>query len=480
MSAAAGPSPDGAGATADAGESPTVWTVSEIVGATRELLEEIFPEVLVRGEVSNFRAPVSGHWYFALKDDAAVLSVAMFARENAAVPFEVEEGMELVAGGRLTVYDRRGQFQMIARTLEPVGWGALQLAFEQLKEKLQAEGLFDPERKRPLPLLPRCVGVVTSSTGAAWRDMCRVWRRNEVPIRAILAPARVQGDEAASEIAAAIRRLNRHGEADVLIVGRGGGSREDLWAFNEEVVARAVAASGIPVVSAVGHETDQTITDFVADHRAATPTAAAEAVAVSRERLGRRIRGARRQADGAIAGMLSRARARLNDPRLQRRLRQPEGLLAVYRQRLDDAFAAATRPVEARVRVARQRLDVGGRRLIRAGVAPLALRRRHRVDDAASHIRAAIRERLRRARARLGQVAARVDALSPLAVLGRGYSICETADGTILRAASEVRVGDRVRVRLARGEMDCSVDDTRDTGAAGSLTDSGPAAPDPG
>jgi len=454
------------------GETPRVWTVGEIVGATRDLLEEIFPDVLVRGEVSNFRAPVSGHWYFALKDDVAVLSVAMFARENTAVPFEVEEGMELVAGGRLTVYDRRGQFQMIARTLEPIGWGALQLAFEQLKEKLQAEGLFDADRKRPLPLLPGCVGVVTSDTGAAWRDMCRVWRRNEVPIRAILAPARVQGDRAAGEIAAAIRRLNRHGEADVLIVGRGGGSREDLWAFNEEEVARAVAASAIPVVSAVGHETDQTISDFVADHRAATPTAAAEAVAVSRERLGRRLRGARQQAEGAVAGMLSRARARLNDPGLQRRLRQPAGLLAVYRQRLDEAFAAATRPVEVRVGTDRRRLEAAARRLGRAGVAAQALRRRHRVEEAAGRLRAAIRERLRRARASLGEAAARVDALSPLAVLGRGYSICQTPEGDILRSAAEVRAGDRVRIRLARGEMDCSVEETRETDGAGSLAGS--------
>lgn len=454
------------------GDDRRVWKVAEIVGAARDLLEEVFPDVLVRGEVSNFRAPVSGHWYFALKDDDAVLSVAMFARENATVPFEVEEGMELVAGGRLSLYDRRGQFQLIARTLEPVGWGALQLAFEQLKDKLQAEGLFDAERKRPLPLLPRCVGVVTSSTGAAWRDMCRVWRRNRVPIRAILAAARVQGDETASEIAAAIRRLNRHGEADVLIVGRGGGSREDLWAFNEEEVARTVAESRIPVVSAVGHEVDQTITDFVADHRAATPTAAAEAVAVSRDRLHRRIHSARRQAQGAVEGRLSRARARLNDPRLQRRLRQPTGLMALYRQRLDDAFAAATQPVETALRNARQRLDAAARRLTRAGVAPLALRRRYRVDDAGARVRTAMRDRLQRSRARLGELAARVEVLSPLAVLGRGYSICESAGGSILRAASDVRVGDRVRVRLARGELDCSVDETRAPETTASGTDS--------
>ena len=359
-----------------------VWSVSQFVGVSRDLLVEAMPFVWVRGEISGFSAPSSGHWYFDLKDDKALVPVAMFSRANSQVPFDVASGMEIIVGGEVTIYPVRGRFQIVAELLEPVGWGALQLAFEQLRARLLEEGLFDTERKRPLPVLPRSVGVVTSPTGAAWRDMCRVWHKNAVPLRAILSPARVQGTGAAEEIVAAIDRLNRHAEVDVIIVGRGGGSREDLWAFNEEVVARAIADSPIPVVSAVGHEIDQTIADFVADRHAATPTAAAELVAASRQSLMIRLESARRRTVAAASHRVLRTRSRLQAPRLQRSLRQPGRLLLVYRQRLDETFSGVRGRLDRRTAGHRRTLAVAARLLSARNPTAMALRRGARAEGA--------------------------------------------------------------------------------------------------
>jgi len=412
----------------DTDEQRQVWTVGEFVNTSRDLLADAMPFVWVRGEVSGFSSPASGHWYFDLKDEQALVPVAMFSRANAQVPFRVEEGMELIVGGEVTIYPLRGKFQIVAQALDPVGWGALQVAYEQLKAKLAEEGLFDPERKRPLPLLPGCVGVVTSPTGAAWRDMCRVWRNNDVPIRIILAPTQVQGSGAAEQIAAAIEQLNRHGEADVLIAGRGGGSREDLWAFNEEIVARAIAASEIPVVAGVGHEVDQTIADLCADHRAATPTSAAELVASRRTVLSDRLASAEHRARSVVSRHLLVVRNRLREPKLRRSLGQPSRLLAVYRQRLDEALERATVPLERRLRLARRSLELSARRLAARNLDAAAVRDRARLRD----------------------------------MLGRGYSICERSeDGVIVRAAADVRIGDKVTVRLAEDTLDCSVDATQ-------------------
>ncbi len=287
-----------------------VWSVSDLVEDAKWCLETKHSAVWVQGEVSNFRAQASGHWYFDLKDEHAVLPVAMFRSDNIGVPFSIEEGLAVTAFGRLSLFVRAGRFQLIANLLEPRGWGAQQLAFEQLKRRLSAEGLFDEEHKRPLPLLPRCIGVVTSPDGAAWHDMTRVWKRRQVGMRVLLAPSTVQGDRAPQELVAAIELLNRHDQADVLIVGRGGGSREDLWAFNDERVARAISTSRIPVISAVGHEIDVTITDLIADRRAATPTAAAEIVAPARSDLLRRLRAAARRAESAVDRRVRQARER--------------------------------------------------------------------------------------------------------------------------------------------------------------------------
>ncbi|MGD8330138.1 MAG: exodeoxyribonuclease VII large subunit [Acidobacteriota bacterium] len=440
-----------------------VWSVSQFVGLSRDIIEETMPFVWVRGEVSRLVCHASGHWYFTLKDEAARVPVAMFARANSQVPFDVEDGMELIVGGQATIYVAQGKFQIIAEVLEPEGWGALQLAYEQLKARLAEEGLFDAARKRRLPLLPRCVGVVTSASGAAWRDMTRVWQKNEVPLRVILSPARVQGDGAAAEIVAALARLDRHGEADVIIVGRGGGSREDLWAFNEEPVARAIAACSIPVVSAVGHEIDQTIADLVADARAATPTAAAELVAASRTRLVERLDGMERRATATLSHALLRARNHLQASGLQRSLRQPARLLRGYRQRLDEEFSRLTTYLERRVTADRRTLHDAARLLSARNPTAMALRKRARAERAAGAAEAAAGRILQRRRARLAAVVARIEALSPLAVLGRGYSITRRAeDGVVVRCAGDVASGDRVTVRLAEDTLDCTVDATHE------------------
>lgn len=437
-----------------------VWTVGEIVGLSKEILEEAFNTVLVRGEISNLHQHRSGHWYFKLKDEDAVLDVAMFRGANREVVFAVDDGLEVIAGGRLTIYPPRGNFQMVIEFLEPVGWGALQLAFEQLKARLHEEGLFEDSRKRPIPLLPRCVGVVTSDSGAAWRDLCRVWHRREVPITVILAPAKVQGEGAADEIATAVDRLNRHGEAEVMIVGRGGGSREDLWAFNEEVVARAIASSRIPVISAVGHEIDITIADLVADRRAATPTAAAEVVAASRQELLQRLEHAYQRAHAAIARRLGDSRARLNDPRLQRRLRQPAGLLNVYRQRLDDVWYEISTPFQRSIELRRNRVRSAGQRLALSDPRRHLAERRSALVAAMQSARASLGRTQQHAEGRFGEVAARIEALSPLGVLARGYSICErSGDGLILRRSADVGGGDQVRIRLHQGQLVCQVDE---------------------
>ena len=444
------------------GRERQVWTVSQFVGITRDLIEDAMPFVWVRGEVSRLVRHASGHWYFTLKDQGAHVPVAMFSRANSQVPFEVEDGMELIVGGQATIYAAQGKFQIIAEALEPEGWGSLQLAFEQLKARLAEEGLFGADRKRPLPLLPRCVGVVTSASGAAWRDMTEVWRKNAVPLRIVLSAARVQGDGAAAEIVAALRRLERHGAADVIIVGRGGGSREDLWAFNEEPVARAIAACAIPVVAAVGHEIDQTIADLVADARAATPTAAAELVAASRAALHERLEGLLRRATAGTAHRLMRARARLQASGLHRNLRRPARLLRGYRQRLDDGFSAIAQPVHQRITAGQRQLHDAARRLTARSPAALALRRAARAQDAARTADAAMLRLLERRRARLNATVARIEALSPLAVLRRGYAICRRADdAAVVRRAADVSPGDAVTVRLEQDTLDCTVGGTR-------------------
>jgi len=434
-----------------------IFTVSEILSETRWALENTFTGIWVRGEITGVSRARSGHWYFQLKDDQAVLPTAMFRSDAMHLPFELQDGIEVLACGRLSLYEPQGRFQLIANALEPAGWGAQQLAFEQLKQRLAAEGLFDEARKRPLPLLPSCVGVVTSSVGAAWHDMRIVWERRAVPIRAVLSPSRVQGEHAATEIATAIELLAEHGEAEVLIVGRGGGSREDLWAFNEEIVARAIAECPLPVISAVGHEVDFTIADWVADRRAATPTAAAEIVAPSRAELEERAEaGLHRVARGA-EHRLARAARRLHEPAVRRALAEPSRAVRAHQQRLDVAWEAIEDRIEREGRTRRRRLATTGTRLVRHEPSRLLADAERGLAELRGRLRAAATARTTARSAALRATAARTEAMSPLQVLGRGYALCQDEAGQLLRDAATVSPGDGVRVRLHRGELDCEV-----------------------
>ncbi len=396
-----------------ANQIPAYLTVSELTQSIKNSLEREPGEVWVVGEMSNFRIPPSGHLYFTLKDDKSQIGAVMFRRQGNGLAFAPEDGMEVLCFGRVSLYAARGDVQLYVEIMEPRGKGALYLAFEQLKRRLAAEGLFAAERKRPLPMLPCSIGIVTSLHGAALRDMLRILDDRFAERRVIVRPVKVQGDGAASEIAEGIADLSRSGLVEVMIVGRGGGSLEDLWAFNEEIVARAIYAASVPVISAVGHEIDFTIADFVADHRAPTPTAAAEMVVARREELEDQIH--------ALAN---------------RFLRCVQGRLAVER----DALARLAK-----------RLSDPTRRL---------RENQQRVDDLSLSLSRRFQDHLARFRRRLAHGSERLNGLSPLAVLERGYSIAHTVpDGAIVKDSAALTVGDRLRVTFARGKALCRVEE---------------------
>jgi len=438
---------------------PRPLTVSELVGGVRELLEEELGRVQVVGEVSNLFRAASGHSYFTLKDDRAQIKAALFRGSAARIPFDLEEGLEFVVHGEVTLYVQRGDLQIIVRRLEPVGQGALQLAFEQMRERLAAEGLFDATRKRGIPAFPRRVGVVTSPAGAAVRDVVRVSGDRFPATPLLVSPTRVQGDGAEDEIARALARLERIDDIDVILLVRGGGSLEDLWAFNTERVARAIHACPIPVVSGVGHETDVTIADLVADARAATPSAAAMLALPDGDAWRDQVEGLAGRLRRGLAGGLERGRQRLATARARLHAHAPAARLAVDRSRFDAAERALRRLAAAAL------ADRSGRsvqlhaRLARAaaGVVPPRRSRRDQLDD-----------RLRRAgplavwlrRQRLSEAVARLDALSPLGVLSRGYAIARGPDGRVLHRAQELAPGDSVRVRLSEGEFEAEVTGT--------------------
>ena len=436
--------------------SPEILTVTELARQLNGVLEGAFASVWVEGEISNFTAHGSGHWYFTLKDDGASLSSAMFRGSNSRVRFRPEHGMAVLCRGRLSLYPPHGRTQLIVDRMEPRGVGALQAAFEQLRARLEAEGLFDASRKRRLPFLPACIGVVTSPTGAALRDVLRVLYARYQPLEVILAPSRVQGDGAAEEVAAALDLLNTDGRADVIICGRGGGSLEDLWAFNEETVARAIVRSRIPVISAVGHEVDVTIADMVADRRAATPSNAAEIAVPVRAELDATLDELQQRL--ATAWDRGARRRREVQQRLRRHLVDPRRYLQIQSQRrdeLDGRLAGAHQrhlgDLADRLRGLVQRLEAG------SPVQRIVVERRN--------LRA-VREALVRSGQHLyalkvgslQQAAGRLDALSPLAVLERGYAIT-TREGVPLTAAADVEPGERVDVRLHRGALVCTVEE---------------------
>ena len=448
-------------------------TVSELTESVRKAIEARFNSVWIEGEISNFKAHSSGHWYFTIKDEGAQLRAKCFRSANSRIRFRPKDGLHVRARGRLTVYEARGDYELIVETLDPVGAGALQIAFEQLRDRLKAEGLFAPELKRPLPVFPGRVGVVTSPTGAAIRDILNVISRRTRTVHVLFSPARVQGDSAGSDIARAIKLLNDHHArallagrekdlVDVLIVGRGGGSTEDLWAFNTEEVARAIRASTIPVISAVGHETDFTIADFVADQRAPTPSAAAELVAAHEDQLCAALAQAGQSLAQLLRYKIVRARTRVQEQALSQAFDEVRSRI---REAAAETNAAGHRLeilINQTVRSARLRNDA-----LSGSLAPAQLRARFaaarlRFDSAYTNCNLALEKQVEAARGRLGLAAASLDALSPLAVLQRGFAVAQSADGKLLREAQQVSVGDSIKVRLAKGRLNARVEGVDD------------------
>jgi exodeoxyribonuclease VII large subunit len=435
-----------------------VCTVSELALRIKASLEDQFPAVWVEGEISNLRTPSSGHAYFTLKDDTAQLRCVLFRSRGRRLAFQPEDGMQVLAFGGLDVYVARGEYQLVVELLEPKGVGALQLAFEQLKRKLEAEGLFDAARKRALPPFPRTIGIVTSPTGAAIRDMLHVIGRRFADLRILVAPVRVQGEEAPGEIVRALADLQEVAELDVVIVGRGGGSIEDLWAFNDERVARAIAGCRVPVISAVGHETDFTIADFVADLRAPTPSAAAELVVQEKLQVVRLLGDLYGSLRQAVADRLERERERVEALARRRVLTEPSRALRDLHRRLDDLSARLGLAVGRRRQDAAHRVSLA-RNALRslnpvariANGAALLSQLRGRLASAAVHGVKASRHRFDAA---VGQL----DSLSPLAVLGRGYSLTRLASGAIVRTAAQTRPGDAIEILLHRGALDARVE----------------------
>jgi exodeoxyribonuclease VII large subunit len=444
-------------------------TVSELTNAVRTALEARFTSVWVEGEISNFKAHSSGHWYFTIKDEAAQLRAKCFRSANTRIRFRPTDGLHVRARGRLSVYAPRGEYEMVVESLDPIGAGALRIAFEQLRDRLQAEGLFAKELKRPLPVFPRRVGIVTSPTGAAIRDILNVISRRTRTVHVLFSPARVQGETAGPDIVRAIRLINQHHERalregrsddliDVLIVGRGGGSSEDLWAFNQEEVARAIRKSVIPVISAVGHETDFTIADFVADFRAPTPSAAAEIVAAHEDQICSSLERLGRQLVRLTRFRIVDARAKVQEQALSQ-------VFGEVRARLRDARAntsSATHEIQTlitrTVRNAQSRANAVTQKLSSARLQTRVVNAQARFETASSGCSAAMEMQLQQARERLGLAAASLDALSPLAVLQRGYAIAQDKSGALLRDAKSVAVGDEVRVRLVKGRLNTRVE----------------------
>jgi exodeoxyribonuclease VII large subunit len=488
-------------------EPRRIWSVGALVTEIRGSIERAYPDCWVEGEISNLRSAASGHLYFTLKDEYGQLPVVLFRRQAALLRFRPEAALHVLVRGRISIYEDRGQLQLIAETLEPVGAGSLQLAFEQLKQKLQQEGLFDASRKRPLPPFPRCIGVVTSSSGAVIHDFLNIVGRRHAGLDVLLYPATVQGEQAAGEIASGIAWFNRAKNVDAIVIARGGGSLEDLAAFNSEFLARAVAASEIPVVSAVGHETDFTIADFVADLRAPTPSAAAELLTALQQGIKERIdslesrllRACRYNlalAERRFAGVspeatiarlrrqLDRAQQRVDEQQfrlggawqalfharavtlqqLHARLLQQSSFqaLGARRERCAHATERLHRALQQRLVAAHRTADSLSSRLFAVSPAHRCQRLRQAVDHLQAHGTHVIVAIIERSRARRNALDGRLNALSPLAVLDRGYSLTFTASGKLVRESSDVSPGQTLRTRLARTAVTSTVVHTED------------------
>jgi exodeoxyribonuclease VII large subunit len=439
-----------------------IFSVSELTGSIRDLFSRNFTDILVQGEISNCHAAQSGHIYCTLKDDRSQIKCVCFRSQLRLMKFRPEDGLQVTVRGSISVYEARGEYQIYIEHIEPVGLGALQLAFDQLKKRLEAEGLFSEDRKKPLPVLPRCIGLITSPTGAAVRDVVRILRRRFHNVQLTLYPVRVQGDGAAAEIVRAVQFFNRQQSVDVLIVARGGGSLEDLWAFNEEIVARAISASEIPVISGVGHETDFTITDFVADVRASTPSAAAELVVNTRREFDKHIADLRTALTDQMRYRILVQSRRVHELAASRGFRRPLDLLRQQRQRADDMTSRLAHALRNNVHRSRKRFTTAHLRIasfdFRMKIAAL----RFRLEKRATELSSRAERLLRVKRERLDRLRLQLEERSPLRVLERGYAIATDTSGAILRDATQVAIGSTVNVKLHRGRLIAEVKGKRE------------------
>jgi exodeoxyribonuclease VII large subunit len=437
----------------------TIWSVSDLTGRIRDLLAGEFTDVFVEGEVSNAHAAQSGHLYFTLKDNNAQIRCVCFRTQLARLKFRPEDGLHVTVRGSISVYEARGEYQFYVEHVEPVGLGALQLAFEQLKKRLEAEGIFDPERKKSLPVLPQCVGLITSPRGAAVRDIVHILQRRFPNLHVVLYPVHVQGEGAAGEIVQAIRYFDRKQLADVLILARGGGSLEDLWAFNEEPVARAIVACTIPIITGIGHETDFTIADFAADIRASTPSAAAEMVVRTRQELDSHLCDLRDKIAQLLRYRVLQASHKLRELDLHRAARRLEDTLRRRRQNTDELTAQLAGALRGRVEMLDERLKLALSRLsavdFRARLRAAAVR----LDQRTAELGVRANRALGAKGQLLEKLLVQLEERSPLRLLERGYAICYDASGNVVQAADQVALGERIRVQLARGRLGAEVKD---------------------
>lgn len=440
---------------------PSIFTVSRLNQTVRLLLEQEMGQVWISGEISNFTQPSSGHWYFTLKDDTAQVRCAMFRNSNRRVTFRPQHGQQVLVRANITLYEPRGDYQIIVESMQPAGEGLLQQKYEQLKATLQAEGLFDQQLKKPLPSPAHCVGVITSKTGAALHDILHVLKRRDPSLPVIIYPTAVQGDDAPGQIVRAIELANARNECDVLIVGRGGGSLEDLWSFNDERVARAIFASQIPVVSAVGHETDVTIADFVADLRAPTPSAAAEIVSRNQQELLRQVQSAQQRLEMAMDYYLANRARRFTQ--LHHRLQQQHPQLRLARQqttleRLQKRMRFALENQLKRASAQQQRLV---QRLNQQNPQPQIHRAQTRIQQLEYRLAETFRAKLSATRERFGNAVTHLEAVSPLSTLARGYSVTRTADGAVLKQVKQVKAGEIMTTRLKDGWVESQITDIK-------------------
>lgn len=444
-------------------QAPTrrIWRVADLVSAVRTTVERGYTDVWVEGEISNFRPAESGHLYFTLKDGDAQLRVVMFRSQARLLRFRPDNGMQIIARGRVTIYDVRGELQLSAEFLEPLGAGALQLAFEQLKNKLAAEGLFDQSRKKPVPQLPRRIGIITSPRAAALQDMLNILARRHENVGILIYSAQVQGEAAPAEVSAGVKYFNRARNVDVLIIARGGGSIEDLAAFNDEALARTIAASKLPVISAVGHETDFTICDFVADLRAPTPSAAAELVIESKHKLAEHLAHLHRRLDRAMRYHLLISRNRLAELAQHGAFARMQDLLGRRAQRLDEMVFRLAAGFRDGLRDYRRRLEIASARVRHFDFGRSLALTRVKLDAGADSLAHAMHARLAQSRARLDQLSGKLEALSPVKILDRGYALVFDSKGKLVKNAGLLKPGEQISARVSRGSLTAEVRETK-------------------